>query len=140
MYLMGSTRCGISAKQIQRETGVSYKTAWRIFNQIRKLMGEELRLGGAGVEVDEMYHGGRRKGEAGRRLAGDKGNKPTVTGIGERKGGRVCPTVNALICVRRRCARWEKSLAVDSVLRLLTSQANISGPVGLGKSWAAANM
>lgn len=89
MYLMGSTRCGISAKQIQRETGVTYKTAWRMFHQIRKLMGEELRLGGAGspgVEMDEMYHGGRRKGEAGRMLAGNKGKLTTVTGIVERKG------------------------------------------------------
>jgi len=76
MYLMGSTCCGISAKQIQRETGVTYKTAWRMFTQIRKLMGEELRLGGAGtpgVEMDEMYQGGRRKDDAGRMLRGNKG-------------------------------------------------------------------
>src|SRR5208282_2322418 len=75
MYLMGSTRCGISAKQIQRETGVTYKTAWRMFKQIRSLLGEDLRLGGpesGGVELDEMYHGGRRKNAAGRMLRGNK--------------------------------------------------------------------
>ena len=69
MYLIGSTRCGISAKQIQRETGVTYKSAWRMFHQIRKLMAEEIQLGGEGtpgVEMDEMYHGGRRKNDAGR--------------------------------------------------------------------------
>jgi transposase len=90
MYLIGSTRCGISAKQIQRETGVTYKTAWRMFNQIRKLMREELKLGGAGtpgVEIDEMYHGGRRKNESGRKLRGDNmQTKTMVHGIVERKG------------------------------------------------------
>ena len=54
MYLIGSTRCGISAKQIQRETGVTYKTAWRMFNLIRKELladgGESLK---GKVEVDE---------------------------------------------------------------------------------------
>jgi transposase-like protein len=96
MYLIGSTRCGISAKQIQRETGVTYKTAWRMFNQIRKLMREELQLGGAGtpgVEMDEMYHGGRRKNDSGRLLKGDLAKKTMVTGIVERKGrivARVC--------------------------------------------------
>ncbi|MGH9512220.1 MAG: IS1595 family transposase [Terriglobales bacterium] len=89
MYLMGSTRCGISAKQIQRETGVTYKCAWRMFHQIRKLMSEDLKLGGpdgGGVEVDEAYFGGRRKGQSGRMLRANKGGHVTVLGVVERKG------------------------------------------------------
>ena len=35
MYLMASTRCGISAKQLERELGVTYRTAWRMMNKIR---------------------------------------------------------------------------------------------------------
>ncbi|HEV2102253.1 MAG TPA: IS1595 family transposase [Candidatus Acidoferrum sp.] len=61
MYLMGSTRCGISAKQIQRETGVTYKTAWRIFRQIRTLLSEDVQLEGSTVEMDETFHGGTRR-------------------------------------------------------------------------------
>jgi transposase len=89
MYLMGSTRCGISAKQIQRETGVTYKTAWRIFRQIRSLLSEpDMQLEGSTVEVDEMYYGGYRKSGGGRRLRGDKGEpiKTSVLGMVERKG------------------------------------------------------
>jgi transposase len=89
MYLMGSTRCGISAKQIQRETGVTYKTAWRMFRQIRSLLSEpDMQLEGSTVEVDEMYYGGTRKGGAGRPMRGDK-KKTTVIGAVARKGGRV---------------------------------------------------
>lgn len=56
IYLMASTRAGISAKQLERELGVTYKTAWRMFHQIRKMMGddEDDNLSGE-VEVDEMY-------------------------------------------------------------------------------------
>ncbi len=84
MYLMGSTRCGISAKQIQRETGVTYKTAWRMFNQIRKLLKEDLRLEGYSVEMDETLIGGRRR----KRTQFDPQNKTWVAGIVERKGER----------------------------------------------------
>src|ERR1700728_483769 len=48
--LMASTRVGVSAKQIQRETGVTYKCAWRMMKQVRKIMGEKITLSGA-VEI-----------------------------------------------------------------------------------------
>ena len=95
MYLMGSTRCGISAKQIQRETGVTYKTAWRMFKQIRQLLSEDgLQLEGSTIEMDEMYHGGKieRQGRQGRSLT-----KTPVIGMIERstptKVGRVVARV-----------------------------------------------
>lgn len=61
MYLMTSTRCGISAKQLEREIGVTYKTAWRMFNLIRNELMEQdpdEKLVKR-VEMDETYVGGK---------------------------------------------------------------------------------
>jgi transposase-like protein len=90
MYLMSATRCGISAKQIQRETGVTYKTAWRMFKQIRTLISEDVSLEGEAVEMDETYMGGRRRyGKRGRPNAEEE-KKACVVGAVERQGkGRV---------------------------------------------------
>jgi transposase len=60
MFLMTSTRCGISAKQLERELGVTYKCAWRMFNKIRSVMGTDEIFSGT-VELDEMYVGGKAK-------------------------------------------------------------------------------
>ncbi len=93
MYLMTSTRCGISAKQLERELGVHYKTAWRMFNKIRnELMAEdEARtqpLSGD-VEVDETSWGGKaRKRMNYSEAAKFRESKATVLGMVER-GGRV---------------------------------------------------
>lgn len=94
MYLMGSTRCGISAKQVQRETGVTYKTAWRIFRQVRSLLSEgDLQLEGPTVEIDETYYGGKRKGHrGGRPMRGDKIKTPVVA-IVQRRGKVIAKAV-----------------------------------------------
>jgi transposase-like protein len=96
MYLMSATRCGISAKQIQRETGVTYKTAWRMFKQIRSLLSDgDLKLEGPTVEIDEMYFGGVRKYGRGRPMRGDKTKTPVVA-IVQRHGkvlAKVVPDV-----------------------------------------------
>jgi transposase len=96
MYLMASTRCGISAKQIQRETGVTYKTAWRMFRQIRSLLSEsDMQLEGEAIEMDEMYYGGTSKGHSGRPMRGDKQKTPVI-GIVERTSKKRIGRVKAL--------------------------------------------
>jgi transposase len=59
IFRMASTRCGISAKTIERETGVTYKTAWRMFRQIRTMLTEESGPMFGEVEVDETFIGGK---------------------------------------------------------------------------------
>ena len=91
VFLMASTRCGISAKQLERELGVTYKTAWRIFKQIRLLLDEHPDPLGGEVEADETYVGGRRKGTK-RGRPGPDSHKVPVFGVVERKG-RIHATV-----------------------------------------------
>jgi transposase-like protein len=95
IYLMSSTRCGISAKQLEREIGVNYKTAHRMLRLIRtELMAQDDDPLSGEVEADETFVGGKlREGE--RRKLRAKGiqnagpaSKPRVVVMGmvERKG------------------------------------------------------
>jgi transposase len=60
IYLMSSTRCGISAKQLEREIGVNYKTALRMLQKIRtELMAQDDAPLSGHVEADETYVGGK---------------------------------------------------------------------------------
>ncbi len=88
MFLITQTRSGVSAKQLQRELGVTYKTAWRMFKQIRMLMSQSggTLLSGI-VEVDETFVGGKGKNRAHTWTQGsEKEKKEVIMGMVERGG------------------------------------------------------
>lgn len=88
LYLFSKSKHGVSAAELQRHLGTTYKTSWRMAKLIRSLMAESGRLHGV-VELDETYYGGRHYG--GKRGLG-AANKTPVFGMVER-GGRVLTKV-----------------------------------------------
>ncbi len=118
MYLMTSTRAGISAKQLERELGVTYKTAHRMMKKIRTELMHDMDdepLSGD-VEVDETSMGGKARRRMDRfEGAAFREAKPTVLGMVER-GGRV----RARVIASRRGAPLSRAVVAnvnpDSIL------------------------
>jgi transposase len=99
IYLFSVSKNGVSAKELERQLGVTYKTAWRMAKQIRSLMdsGDDLFTGT--IEADETYIGGYRKGGQGGR------NKTPVLGLVQRFDKRV----------RAIVARRESHLVLNNI-------------------------
>ncbi len=86
MYLMTSTRHGVAAKELERQIGCTYKTAWRMAHELRKLMATA--DGGSGaltghVEMDETFIGGKVRHHG---VKAGIDNKTVVFGMLQRDG------------------------------------------------------
>jgi len=82
IYLMSTAKNGVSAKEIQRYTDVTYKTAWRMANKIRGLMNQDESMLEGIVEIDEMYVGGNPRRNLRKRYI----KKTPVIGVVARNG------------------------------------------------------
>lgn len=91
IYLFVVTRHGVSGKEIERQVGCTYKTAWRIANRLRKHISsfQDFSLLQGHIEIDEAFVGGVRRG--GKRGRG-AGGKTVVVGLKERGGRMVAET------------------------------------------------
>lgn len=81
--LLCEAKKGMSANQIKRTLGVSYKTAWYLCHRIRYAMTEVHKMLDGTVEVDETYIGGKHFGKGGGEA---KKDKEVVIGIIQRGG------------------------------------------------------
>jgi len=70
-WLLCGQKTGVSAKTLQRDLSVGYKTAWLMLQKLRQatVRAERSLLSGS-VEVDETYVGGEESGVGGRQLVG----------------------------------------------------------------------
>ena len=99
IFLFTATRNGVAAKELERQLGVTYKTAWRMAGLIRKHMADvdgEAAVGGEGrvVEIDETWIGGslRFRPYDGQSRS-QRQNKTMVLGMLERDGDVVTAVV-----------------------------------------------
>lgn len=94
IHLFLNSKKGISGLQLQREIGVTYKTAWRMLKQIRSAMGntDMTKAFEAMVEIDETYIGGKPRkmnGETEPSKRGRGTKKTPVVGVKERSSSHV---------------------------------------------------
>lgn len=123
VYLLCSSKKGMSAHQLHRMLGVTYKTAWFMMHRLRFAVRQPAftaKLGGAGktVEADETWIGGRKRG-----VGKGKGwmNKTTVFSVLERGGDvRSMPMGSVTASGLRDALRTH----VDPATRLVTDSNN----------------
>lgn len=91
IHLIASSKKGMSAHQIHRNLGISYKAAWFMMHRLRYAMsaGPLAELMTGTVEMDETYVGGKRKFSRGGRPGVNDDNKTPVVALVERGTGRV---------------------------------------------------
>lgn len=117
MYLFTTSRHGVPAKELQRQLGVTYKTAWRIGHELRKYMG---RIDGdpplSGItEADETYIGGKPRKRGKRGEFKYRKIKTTVFGMVERGGDvitRVVPNARRNTLIPHIVANVEKGSTI----------------------------
>ena len=131
IHVFSNAKSGISAKQMERDLEVTYKTAWRILSLIRKSLKQSTTKLHGDVEMDSAYFGGRRYGgKNNENLSEAVAAKSVVIAAVQRKGN-----IKAVV-VPNNGAQSHKEFLTENVetenTRLITDQTRILNKIALG--------
>jgi transposase-like protein len=129
VYLMTSSKKGISAHQLHRVLEITYKSAWFLAHRIREAMREgslaPFGQGGGAVEVDETYIG-RKEGSGNPR--GGHAHKITVLGLVDRDSGKC-----RMFYVEKAAGRLIQPIVLENLsreARLMTDEHTMYRRIG----------
>lgn len=130
LWVFSNAKSGVSAKEMERQLAVTYKTAWRMLSLIRKALKQDGKLSGT-VEMDTAYFGGRYKsGKYNEKQKEAIAAKSVVMGAIER-GGKA-----RLMIVPDSTAKTHGDFLAEVVephgTRLMTDKTNRLDKVALG--------
>lgn len=131
IHLMSASKKSMSAHQLHRMLGITYKSAWFMAHRIRYAMTDLSASGGGSlldgiVEADETYIGGKSEGR------GNKDNKIPVVSLVERRGRvRSFPMLHVTAGNLKKVLREN----IAPTAQLMTDQ--FSGYTGLQKHFAS---
>jgi len=134
VHLMSASKKGISAKQLERMLGVTYKTAWFMSHRIREAMTADIStpLGGSGssgvVEADETYWGTTTDEQGNKRTAySGWGHKMKIVSLVERNGSKRTLHVAD---VTADTARYVLKNQIHQSAHLMTDEAKVYTKAG----------
>ena len=131
IFIFSNAKSGISAKEMERQLGVTYKCAWRILSLIREALGQDIDKLDGDVEMDMAYFGGRKSaGKDNVNLSVAMKAKAPVMGAVSRGGNMRLKTV-ADGKAKTHGIFLEENVAKENT-RLMTDKTNRMDKVAIG--------
>jgi transposase-like protein len=136
--LMASAKKGISAHQLHRTIGVTYKTAWFMAHRIREAMrdisGEKIGGPDTITEADETYIGGKPRKSAGPSRGRKPGEPRRARGIGGRSTKRRVPVVALIERDGRALAKPTIDASAGTLSAIVRANVDLGGKL-MTDSW-----
>lgn len=89
IWIFSNAKSGISAKEMERQLGVTYKCAWRILSLVRKALKQDNNLLSGDVEIDTGYLGGRHYGGKNNEGLSKVMKQKAVITVAAQRGGQI---------------------------------------------------